>query len=179
MKLITTIFAAGLALFSPYLLAEEIWVNVASVKQGTFVGETTRKGFENKVQALAFSHEIMTPRDTATGQVLGKRQHKPIIITKRVGASSPQFFSALATNEVLKNVTIDFLVANAKTGQLILVYQIVLQNASISRISQRLATDAAMSGSMSDRYVEEISFAYQSITVNYPPLKGSASDNWQ
>jgi len=56
MKLATTIFSAGIALFSPYLLAEDIYVATVGAKQGPFVGEVQQKGLENKVQAIAPEH---------------------------------------------------------------------------------------------------------------------------
>ena len=52
----------------------------------------------------------------------GNRDWKPrIIITKLVGASSPQFFSTLTTGEILKNVTSNFVGVN-QNGERLLVY---------------------------------------------------------
>src|SRR5690349_9689461 len=57
---------------------------------------------------LTFSYGVESPRDISSGQASGKRQHQPVTITKEWGASSPQLFQALWTNEVLDSVVIEF-----------------------------------------------------------------------
>lgn len=174
MRLSPAFLAAGIALFSPYLLAEEVFVSVVGMKQGTFAGELPQrgKGFENKIEALGLLHEMIVPLDAA-GNPTGRRQHKPITITKHVGAASPQLFQALVSNELLKNVTIDFTDSDRSVGTAggprRLVYQITLQNATVARIVQRLdppAGSAPVAGGPA--HLEEISFTYQSITVTFP-----------
>lgn len=180
MKSIAILWASGLALFSPYVLADEIYVAVEGSKLGRFVGESPRKEMVNKAQVIGFEHEIASPRDVATGQASGKRQHRAIKITKRVGASSPQYFIAVTQNEVLKSVTIDFLGTDPKTGFQSIYYQIVLANAGISNIRQywRPLPNPTALPTAGD-HLEDISFTYQTITVKYPPLNGSAMDSWQ
>jgi type VI secretion system Hcp family effector len=179
MKLSPAILAAGIALFSPNLSAEEVFVATVGLKQGAFAGEVPQKGFENKIQAVGFSHELLTPPDQT-----GRRQHKPIVITKRVGASSPQFFQAWATNEPLKSVTIDFTDVSDRTMGTAgmtrkLVYQITLQNAVVVRIAQRMDPTATPTPATGPAHLEEISLAYQSITVTFhgPGAARTASDS--
>ena len=180
MKSIAMMLAAGLALFSSYVLADDIFVAAEGTRMGRFVGELPgQKGMENKFQAISFEHEVKSPRDIASGQPSGRRQHQPIKLTKRVGASSPQFFAAIATNEVLRAVTIDFLGTDAK-GQRFIAYQILLTTASVSNIRQYwrplpIPTPALPTAG---DHLEEISLTYQRITVKYPPLNGSAMDDW-
>jgi type VI secretion system Hcp family effector len=156
-----------------------VFVATVGLKQGAFAGEVPQKGFENKIQAVGFSHELLTPPDQT-----GRRQHKPIVITKRVGASSPQFFQAWATNEPLKSVTIDFTDVSDRTMGTAgmtrkLVYQITLQNAVVVRIAQRLEPTATPTPATGPAHLEEISLAYQSITVTFhgPGAARTASDS--
>jgi type VI secretion system Hcp family effector len=177
MKLSPAILAASIALLSPNLSAEEVFVATVGLKQGAFAGEVPQKGFENKFQAVGFSHELLTPPDQT-----GRRQHRPIVITKRVGASSPQFFQAWATNEPLKSVTIDFTDVSDRTmgtaGMMRkLVYQITLQNAMVVRIAQRLEPTATPTPATGPAHMEEISLIYQSITVTSPGGGRTASDS--
>jgi type VI secretion system secreted protein Hcp len=58
--------------------------------------------------ASAFDYGLVSPRDPATGQASGKRQHKPVVITREWGTSMPQFLAAVATNEVLTKLTMEF-----------------------------------------------------------------------
>jgi type VI secretion system secreted protein Hcp len=181
MKLSPAILSAGIALFSPHLSAEEVFVATVGMKQGPFAGEVAMKGFEGKVRAVAFSHELLTAIDPAGGPT-GRRQHKPIVITKRVGASSPQFFQAWLTNEPLKSVTIDFTDTDGTVGTAAsrrLVYQITLQNAVVVRIAQRLEPTATPTPATGPAHLEEISLAYQSITVTFhgPGGARTASDS--
>jgi type VI secretion system secreted protein Hcp len=74
-------------------------MTIEGTRQGVFPGA---KG--GAIAGLRFSYAAMSPRDAASGQASGKRQHSPIVVTKMVGAASPQIFQALTTNEVLKSV---------------------------------------------------------------------------
>ena len=54
---------------------------------------------EVSVDVLALTHEIISPRDAASGLPTGKRQHKPFTITKPVDKSSPLLFESLVKGE--------------------------------------------------------------------------------
>ena len=49
--------------------------------------------------------ELDVSLDTATGHASGKRQYKPLTITKEWGAAPPQILEAAATSEVLATVS--------------------------------------------------------------------------
>jgi type VI secretion system secreted protein Hcp len=55
---------------------------------------------------IGLSHEIISPRDPASGLPTGKRQHKPLVITKQMDSATPLFLDALLTNETLTSVLI-------------------------------------------------------------------------
>ena len=90
-------------------MALEGYVSIHGREQGPFRGNPKR---ESGVSVLKFSYAVEAPRDVATGQASGKRQHEPIKITKEWGASSPQIFQALVSNEVLDSVVIEFVNQN-------------------------------------------------------------------
>ena len=64
---------------------------------------------QTPIDVSAVSHEIVSPRDAASGLPTGKRQHKPISITMEWGASTPLFLNALVNNENLTSVLIGLL----------------------------------------------------------------------
>jgi hypothetical protein len=73
----------------------DIYISVEGTKQGKFKGETSMvKGPTGQSRVLKFSYGVGSPRDVFTGQASGKRQHKPIVITREPGAASPQFYGA-------------------------------------------------------------------------------------
>ncbi len=108
----------------------------------------------------AFSHEIVSPRDPASGLPTGKRQHQPITITKQLDASTPRLLQALVSNENLKSVTIGL---NENGSQ---VATVVLSNASISDYQAHGAS-------------ESWSFTYQKITWTWLDGGITASDDWE
>lgn len=59
----------------------------------------------SRIKVLPFTFGVTSPRDQATGQASGKRQHKPITIIKEVDSASPLIWQAAANNETLKTVS--------------------------------------------------------------------------
>jgi len=125
-------------------------VDIVAQKQGT-IGPITLE---------AMSHEIISPRDAATGLPTGKRQHKPITITKELDKSTPLLLNALVTNENLSSVTITL----NKGGNA--VATIKLTNASISNYVDHGTT-------------ETWSFTYQKITWTWIDGGITAQDDWE
>lgn len=152
--------------------ADNIYVSIKGAKQGPFKGEVQQKGFEGKIAGLKFRYDIMSPRDIATGQPTGKRQHKPVTITKDWGAASPQLFQAMVTNEVLSEVVIDFVGVDPR-GMPALTHKIKLVNASVSNISH--FADVLDKGG---RHLEDVSFTFQKIELEDSLGKTMAMDSW-
>lgn len=163
-------------------MAYEFYVTIEGTRQGAFKGESVREAHSSKIAGLSYRHEITSPRDVATGQASGKRQHGPITITKEWGASSPQIFQALVTNEVLKSVLFEFF--HTTPDGLEEVYQTVkIVDATVSKLSQMTGTgESAGSSKTTATYdtheLEEVSFTYRRIEVENLPGQTSAEDDW-
>jgi len=133
-----------------------LYVKVVGKKQGTFKGDSlTARGHLDQMLATAFDYGLVSPRDLATGQASGKRQHKPVVITKEWGPSMPQFLTAAATNEQLTKVTMEFW-DTGRTGVQRVHFVVTLTNASVSEVKQHLANDLL---------TEDLSFTFQKIQV--------------
>ncbi len=146
-----------------------LFVKVIGKKQGTFKGDgLTSKAHLDQMLASSFDYGLVSPRDLATGQASGKRQHKPVVITKEWGPSMPQFLEAAATNEQLTKVTMEFWDTD-KTGVQRLHFVVTLTNASVSEVKQHLA---------SDLLTEDLSFVFQKITVEDKIGKTIFMDDW-
>lgn len=137
-----------------------IYVIVEGTKQGVFKGENPRGDQKTAILALGFRYEVQTPRDPATGQPTGKRQHQPIVITKRLGPATPQLFAAMFSNEVLKSVVIEFARTNA-TGTEELDNIVTLTNATIVNIRQ--FTDRSLTPD--PQQLDEFSLSFQTIKI--------------
>lgn len=114
-----------------------ITMAVVGKAQGAFKGDdfSFAKNSAGLINVLAFSAELNSPRDAATGLPTGKRQWKPVVATHLLGGSSPQFMGAAAENEVLNSVVINFYHSD-RAGKEINYYRVVLTNATVSNVRQ-------------------------------------------
>jgi type VI secretion system secreted protein Hcp len=126
-------------------------VNITGAKQGAF----------STIVLTGLTHEISSPRDPASGLPTGKRQHKPITITKELDRTTPLLLNALVTNETLTSV----LIGLERNGQQ--VATIKLTNASVSNYVTHGLT-------------EKWSFTYQKIEWDWLGNGGViAQDDWE
>jgi type VI secretion system secreted protein Hcp len=153
-----------------------MYITAQGQKQGTFKGDDAGKD-KGRIALTAFAMDVLSPRDASSGLPSGKRQYKPIMVRKEIGASSPQFLQAMATNEVLTSVLIEFLSSNA-AGLATLDYRVELTNAIVSEFKQSIDTAAAGGPPIDTRRLEEIQFVFQRITASDPPGKTAFSDDW-
>src|SRR5437764_13583259 len=89
------------------------YLSATGQKQGQIKGSVTQKGREGFIAVYAVNHEIISPRDAASGLPTGKRQHKPFVIRKEIDKSSPLLFKVFVTNETLTEVVLKFFAATA------------------------------------------------------------------
>lgn len=118
--------------------------------------EAQRSGRGDKERFGNVSYSVASPKDTATGQSTGKRQHKPVCVTRTPLPSSGHLVSALITNDTFKSVVFE-----TSNG-----VRIKLTNASLA--SYKL---------FEDKENEELCFTFQSIELS---VKGgpAMSDSW-
>ena len=157
-------------------MAYEFYVSVEGTKQGKFKGESVREKWKEKIPGLALDWGIKSPRDIASGQASGKRQHYPVKFTKEWGAASPQFMTAVCTNEVLKKVLFEF-IRTSKEGEEQIHHTIELTNATVSEQKSFIAM--TKHEERTDVHeLEEISFTYQKVHMENKLGKTSAIDDW-
>src|SRR5574341_454269 len=125
-----TILALGL-LAGSIQAALPAYMTVTGQIQGNIVGSVTQKGREGMMQIVSTSHEIVSPRDPASGLPTGKRQHKPFTITKTIDKATPLLFKALTTNETLSEVVIRYWMPS-QTGTEVQFFTVKLTNATIA-----------------------------------------------
>ncbi|MCC6144368.1 MAG: type VI secretion system tube protein Hcp [Candidatus Hydrogenedentes bacterium] len=118
------------------------------------------------IGVLGFSHEIVSPRDAASGLPTGKRQHKPITITKRIDKSTPLLMQSLVNNALIPTAVFRFLNRD-DTGKVVNYYTIELENVYISSIISEAP------------HFEEVSFVYQKITWTFEDGGITAQDDWE
>ena len=158
-------------------MASDAYLKMKGQKHGDVKGSVTQKGREGAIMVIAAEHEIVSPRDPASGLPTGKRQHKPLVITKELDKSSPVLYAMLVTNEVIKEWELQFW-ASSKAGVEIQRYTVRLTGASISDIKFHMPNNKVPETAKLSEY-EEISFIYQKIEWIWVDGGISGQDDWK
>jgi type VI secretion system secreted protein Hcp len=146
-------------------------------KSGKIQGGVTQKGREGTIAVIALSHGIVSPRDPASGLPTGKRQHKPLSITKELDRSTPILRSVLTTNEVLTQCEVQFYGVSRTTGAEAATFTVRLTNASIGSIEMEMPNNKHPD-LMALETFEEVTFTYQKIEWVWIEGGISAADDW-
>src|SRR5687767_9464430 len=83
--------------------AETVFLSIRDIR-----GEVIQKGREGMMEVYGFSHEIISPRDAASGLPTGKRQHTPFRVVIRQSQATPLLLQAQSRNEVIPEVKVLF-----------------------------------------------------------------------
>jgi type VI secretion system secreted protein Hcp len=167
---------AGLAMwvFALPASAEHIFCSVIGAKQGTFQTDRGVNGDAKQIPVLSLMQEVTVPFDPASGQVSGRRRHSPIAIVKLLDASSPQFFEAVITNEILRSVTCT-LYRGSNAGAARAYFKIILTNAIIIDVKN---TGNGVNGDARDDEHERVEMTFQKIELTDLDAGTVAIDDW-
>lgn len=163
--------ASFIAFTAPAHAALNAYMRVTGETQGEIKGSVTQAGREDSIEIYGFSHEVISPRDAASGLPTGKRQHKPLTVTTPIDKATPLLFNALAHNENLTNVNLR-LWRPSRSGKEFQYFTIDLVNASVSSISLQSGEERA------DPNTATISFTYQKIIETWEDGGITAEDDW-
>ena len=160
-------------------MANDGYLIAKAQKQGQINGSVIQKGKEGWIAVYGFHHEMVAPRDVASGLATGKRQHKPLIITKEIDKSTPLFYQALVNNENFSEVVLRFFTQDVRgSGKEIQHYTIKLTNATISSIVDDMANNKIVENAKLPM-LEMISFTYQKIEWTWVDGGITATDSWE
>ena len=156
-------------------MALNAYLRMKGQKSGDVKGSVTQKGREGSIAVVAVSHEILSPRDPASGMPTGRRMHKPIVITKELDQSTPVLYGMLVNNENITEWVLQYFSPD-RTGVETQNFTIRLTNASITDI--RLTKPLTWSLTRKIPDYQEISFAYQKIEWTWAQGGITATDDW-
>ncbi len=157
-------------------MAHAFYMTIRGATQGTFKGQGSGPD-KGKIPGVAFSYGIKTLIDDVTGVPSGRRQHKPVVITKEWGAATPQIYQATVTNEVLKSVLCEFVNVNA-TGVEQTAFTIELTNATIVDFDGSVHFGEAGGPVVDTRELERLSFVFQKIAITSVTGDTTTTDDW-
>jgi type VI secretion system secreted protein Hcp len=158
-------------------MALNAYLTIEAETQGQIKGSVTQKGREDSIMVIAVNHEIISPRDAASGLPTGKRQHKPLTITKELDKASPLLQAILVNNENIKKFDLKFWAPSA-TGKEAQHYTISLMNANIASIAFKMLNNKNPELMKYAEY-EEIAFTYQKVIWTWTDGGITAEDDWQ
>ncbi len=158
-------------------MALNAYLTYTGETQGKINGSCTQKGREDTMEVYGFSHEVISPRDAASGLPTGKRQHKPISVTKPVDKSTPLAMTVLTTNENITEWRLDFY-QPSRAGKEFQFYTIELVNASIAGIRAEMLNNKYPQN-MKHELREHVTFCYQRITWYIQDGGITSDDDWQ
>ena len=92
--------ALACALLGPATASAAGYMKISGIE-----GESTDKGHKDQIDILSWSWGE-SQREAASGMATGKRQHKPLEITKRVDKSSPKLQQANADGSAIPSMTV-------------------------------------------------------------------------
>ncbi|WP_438022250.1 type VI secretion system tube protein TssD [Sorangium sp. So ce233] len=165
-------------------MALQAHLKLKGVTQGPIDGSVTQKGREKSVAIIAVQHQIVSPRDPATGMPSGKRQHKPFVITKELDKATPLLYNALVNNESISEWELKFYTpgtqATKNIGKEQNHYTVKLTNATVASIDFYMENTRRPDAREIPEY-EKVAFTYQKIEWSYDDGDGArqADDDWE
>ena len=164
-------------------MALNAFLTLQGKKQGAIKGSVTQKGREGTIMVIAANHEIHAPMsNTGSGAVIGKRVHKPFIITKELDKSSPLLYQAMVSTEDITVWELKFYAAATAGAGAAAVekqnYTIVLTDTLITDIRFFLPNTKDPDSVKFNPY-EEIEFTYQTIQWTWVDGGITSTDQWQ
>jgi len=142
-------------------------------------GESTQHtlGREKTIECLSYQHDVHTAREAGSAMATGRRQHKEVVITKRLDKSSPLLMKALCENQALKAEFKFYRPNPSGDGTTEQFYTVALTDARISSIRQ-ISPDALAPAANASPPVEEIHFVFHSINWTFNPTGAQHEDKW-
>ena len=155
---------------------------VQGERQGAFKGGVIQKGREGWIEIIASNHVIKSPRDVASGQATGKRQHEPMEFTMYYDQSMPMWYQSLVNNESLKEVVIAYFSPNklgtaGGQGVETLTYELKLTNAFVAEMGFEMPNNKNPELQRYENLVK-VSVVYQKIEGTWKLGNKIWSDDW-
>ena len=158
-------------------MALNAYLTLTGETQGKIDGSCTQAGREFAIEVYGWTHEVDSPRDAASGLPTGKRQHKPITVTKEIDKSTPLLMNVLVNNENITEWRMEFWRPSA-TGQEEQYYTIELVDANIAGIRSEQLNNKYPENMHHEIY-EQVSFTYQKIIWTWRDGGITAEDDWE
>lgn len=168
---IASVFAAYALLAQVAHAADPTYLQVSGIN-----GEMTQAGREGWFEVYGWNHEVVSPRDAATGLPTGKRQHRPFRMVLLHSDGIVDLIKAMVDNTSIPKTTINLWRADS-TGAEQKYFQYELQNVRVTSVRPWQPNKADRAAADYPQMVE-ISFTYQKIIWSNGDGSVVAEDTW-
>jgi type VI secretion system secreted protein Hcp len=171
MRILIRVLVAVILIGAGRCIGEEVYLKIAGIQ-----GEVTQKGREGSVKVLAVNHEIVSPRDPASGLPTGKRQHVPFRCVITHDKTLPLLMQALTQNKTIPTIEVNFY-RPTPTGVEELYMKYLLTNVGVSSIrpwmpNTKDATTATFGAQV------ELALVYEKISWTFTNGGITHEDSW-
>lgn len=172
MRHIIRLFLLTLLTFTSTPAAESVYLVIDGIE-----GEVVQKGREGWVEVFGFNHEIVSPRDAASGLPTGKRQHQPIRFVIPHGKTLPLLMRALTQQTPVPKIAVNFFRLNQQ-GVETLYMKYELTNASVVSVRPWMPNIKDPSTREFGPQVE-VAFVYHKIVWTFTDGGITHEDDWE
>lgn len=158
-------------------MALNAYLKLEAEAQGAINGSVTQVGREDTIEVYGWNHEVLSPRDPASGLPTGKRQHKPIVIVKPIDKATPLLMKVLVSNENITTWRLDCW-RPSREGKEFQFYSVELVNANVSSIRAEQLNNKYPEN-MKHEVREYVSFTYQKIIWTWIDGGITTEDDWE
>jgi type VI secretion system secreted protein Hcp len=137
------------------------YMRLTGETQGEIKGDVTQAGRVDSILVIAYSHDVLSPRDAASGLPTDKRQHTPLRITKQIDKSTPKLLTAWTNGEKMTSFELRFWQPSA-IGKEVQFYTILLYNAQIVSVRQEMLNNQYPEN-VAHKEREHVTFTYDRI----------------
>ena len=134
----------------------KIFLNIPEVK-----GDATTSGYAGQIECQSVLYRIDTPRDPTTGQLVGKRVHRPVEFVHAWDKASPALGQAMVASTTFPKATFTFVAETPSFGARHL--QIELANVRVAAVAQAGVQGGAVFPS------DKVELTFTAIDVTFAP----------
>ncbi len=142
-------------------------------------GESTQTSLdrEGTIECLSFVDSVRTAREKGSGMASGRRTFEPLVLRKRIDASSPLLARSLCNNELVEGTFKFFRPSPGGDGTTEQFFTVEFGKGRIASI-RRVSPDTIDPASALEPPTEEVSIVFHNITWTYDATGASHYDSW-
>ncbi len=137
----------------------DVFLKVECTRQGPIKGESHDEKHKDEIDVLAWSWG-MRAQTTIAGGAAGKATLNELVVDKKLDCASTALMSAMRNNELIKTAVLTMRKAGEKQHE---YCKVTIKNGRLTAI------DIHCDEPGTPNYTERLSFAFQSLKVEYTP----------